>query len=207
MGDRSIIFAGLAAGALVLAVAAFFALRSDAPVVDPVSVTGPRKKRCKVHNLSRAARNGRVRAFLEWWEYHGDFDLQIPSNGGIRFDDDREPDGQRWIYAQGRTRPGSIVTDASTAADSAHGHDAANDVYPVRQLTAGGSVALIFTGEEDDAIVREEGRAKFHQVANAARAYGGGGLLEVGADFPKIDRPHIQDSKWRSFPVAIRPVA
>lgn len=184
--------------------AAFFVLRKRDAVADVTpapSPLQPKVKRCRVHNLQRAAKNGRVRAFLEWWEFNGDFDLQIPNNGGVRFDDDREPDGQRWIYAQGRTRPGSIVTDAATADDSAHGHDAANDVYPVRQLTAGGAVAQIFTGEEADVVAREEGRTKFSQVANAARAFG----LEVGADFPRVDRPHLQDPKWRTFPLAFRP--
>lgn len=203
MGDRSVIFAGLAAGALVLAVAAFFALRSDAPVVDPVSVAAPRKKRCKVHNLHRAAKNGRVRAFLDWWEYNGDFDLQIPSTGGVRYDDAREPDGQRWLFASGRTRPGPIVTRAESGDEAPHVHDAANDVHPVRQLTAGGAVALIYLGNESDPVVRGEALQRMNRVADAAEAFG----LQSGRSFPDVDLPHIQDPQWRKFPLAIRPVA
>lgn len=204
MAARPFIVAGLAAGAVALGVGVFFVLRKDSPVVSaPVATSGLRLRRCKVHNKQRAAKNGRVRAWLDEWEFSGDFDVQIPKTGGARYDDDREPDGQRWIYAEGRTRPGTIVTDAATASESAHGHEAANDVHPVRQLDANGNVMLIFLGTEADPVLRAEAHARFDKLVAHARAFG----LEVGDDFPRRDRPHFQDPDWRKYPVAIRPLA
>lgn len=42
----------------------------------------------------------------------------------------RTDERQRWLYAQGRTRPGAIVTNAPSAATSMHGHGLAVDLLP-----------------------------------------------------------------------------
>lgn len=201
MGDRAKLFAGLAAGALVLGGVAFLLLRPGAAVnatTDSAAPLASRARRCKVHNRSRLPLL--LQPFATWWEENGEFDLQVPTTGGDRYD--TGPGSQPELYAMGRTAPGKIVTEASTAADSAHGHSGAGDLHPVRALDSRGGVLLIYLGTEADPNVRDEALRRFGVMGRAAEALG----FEWGGRFPKFDGPHIQVKGWRSLPVAIRPL-
>lgn len=82
----------------------------------------------------------------------------------------RTRERQAWLYAQGRTRPGSRVTNAASAGTSMHGHGLAADVLPIA------------TGWNTPERVWEE-------IARLAEACG----LVSGRRFKSItDSPHVQ---------------
>jgi peptidoglycan L-alanyl-D-glutamate endopeptidase CwlK len=90
----------------------------------------------------------------------------------------RTPARQAWLYAQGRTRPGVIVTNAADHLRSWHGHGLAVDIVCRRTLW------------DDPAFFRALGRA----VAAEGLTWGGA--------WPTLpDAPHLQ---WGGCPVGPR---
>jgi peptidoglycan L-alanyl-D-glutamate endopeptidase CwlK len=86
---------------------------------------------------------------------------------------------QRAIYAQGRTKPGKVVSNAP-AGSSAHNYGLAADLAP---LCADGKT-----------IDWNAPRAVWQQMADIAVAMG----LTAGFYFHSIfDAPHIEDSNWK----------
>jgi len=99
----------------------------------------------------------------------------------------RSMDEQAALYAQGRSRPGPIVTDARPGY-SYHNFGLAVDVVPTRLLT------LRNWGETPN--YREEARAIWHQLGAIGVDIG----LKWGGDFPTIkDRPHFEWSDGLSL--------
>lgn len=97
-------------------------------------------------------------------------------SGWVMFEGYRSQSRQNWLYAEGRTRPGPVVTHVHT---SYHSSGLAADCYPVDAR-----------GE----IIWEPPEAIWEIFGHCARACG----LEWGGDFPKltggtfVDQPHIQ---------------
>ena len=145
----------------------------------------------RVHHTERCPPNQQLRKFITWWQERGPFHIVITSGS-------RTDEGQEFLYEQGRTRPGKIITNARTAGSSAHGHDAAIDCHPVRALNAGGGVELIWTGDETDPAEKAECDRLFAEYIRLGKAAG----LESGENFPGLrDRPHLQDPNWRQLPL------
>ncbi|MFZ5469475.1 MAG: M15 family metallopeptidase [Myxococcota bacterium] len=148
----------------------------------------------RIHNRHRAdGMRAELRAFLDWWEAHGPFPLQIPPLGGLRTDAE-----QAALYAQGRTAPGARVTNAATARDTPHGRGAALDVYPVREVNFAGGVARIWTGDESDPAERAHARALLARVGEAAEARG---LVWGGRWNGLEDLPHLELPNWLELPM------
>ena len=86
---------------------------------------------------------------------------------------------QRKIYAQGRTTPGSIVSNAP-AGSSAHNFGLAADLAPLKEV-----------GTEID---WNADRSLWNTMARIAVDHG----LVAGANFRTIcDLPHVEDKNWR----------
>ena len=91
---------------------------------------------------------------------------------------------QAWLYAQGRTRPGDIVTNASTSLTSWHGYGLAVDiVHAVRFWTPFGK----------DSRKNEKWFADVAAIFKATRCNWGG-------DWTHPDTPHMQWGKCRPSP-------
>lgn len=149
----------------------------------------------KVFNRSRADRvNAKLRAFLDWWEKNGTFDITIPKDGTVRTQAEQEA-----LYAQGRTKPGKIITNASNVLTTAHGRGGALDVYPVR-TSALGLVLRIYTGDESDPADRAEAMKRFRLFGEAAERFG---LTWGGRWKSPVDSPHIEVTDWKSLPAPI----
>ena len=90
---------------------------------------------------------------------------------------------QAWLYAEGRTRPGGIVTNAPSALTSWHGYGLAIDFI---------HATLAF-----EPFGHDEARnaAWFHEVAAVFKAHG----LSAGCDWHHPDLPHIQ---WGGCPIS-----
>lgn len=137
--------------------------------------------------------NPRLRAFVGWWALKGPFPIKLLR--GTTTDAE-----QAKLYGQGRWLPGRIVTNAKTAAQSAHGHAAAIDAAPVRELFANGKVRLVYLGDEAEPAVRNEAVARYGVMADIAESQFG---LQSGRNFPGlVDRPHLQDPDWEQLPLA-----
>lgn len=120
-------------------------------------------------------------AFLDWWERNGDFPLVVTS--GVRTEAE-----QRALYAQGRTTAGSIVTNAASASQTAHGRGGAIDVYPAVLNATGTAVAA----------VQDKDWTKFQLIGERAKAFG----LAWGGDFKTLrDGPHLEVPGWQSIPM------
>lgn len=143
-----------------------------------------------VFHRERCPPNRKLQAFVVWWDVSGPFDIVIVRGSTT----DAE---QAALYAQGRTAPGPIVTNAKFASDSAHGHDAAIDCQPVRELYPSGGVRLVYLGNEDDPFDRQQAILRLDQFDQLAKQHG----LETGERYPGIcDRPHACDPDWRTLP-------
>lgn len=151
----------------------------------------------KVYHRERARGvNPKLIAFLDWWEVHGPFPVMVGVDGGVR--DMRD---QKRLWAKGRTvssgidvtpeRPlGRTVTNAETNVQSAHGHAAGLDLWPVNNL---GRPQFNL---KDPVIL-----ARYAEIGRLAKAQG----LEWGGDWPepKTDRPHVQIRGWAALPVIV----
>ena len=86
---------------------------------------------------------------------------------------------QRRIYAQGRTAPGKVVSNAPPGS-SAHNYGLAADLAPLMEMSS-----QIDWGAP---------RGMWRVMADIARSHG----LNAGYYFKTIlDMPHIEDPKWR----------
>lgn len=102
-------------------------------------------------------------------------DLTVAGFDPWVFECNRTAERQAWIYAGGRTRPGKIVTNASSHLRSWHGHGLAVDV--------------ISRGKHWDAPP-----AFWTALGDACRRHG----LSWGGDWERFpDRPHCQ---WGTCP-------
>lgn len=156
----------------------------------------------RVFHKERCPPNPKLQAFVAWWEAFGPFDLVITR--GTTTDE-----LQKGEYRKGRMQLASgqwlvidkrqIVTNALKAKDSAHGHAAAFDAHPVRELYQNGNVRLIYLGDEPDEPTRTEALRRFAVYDSLAEQYG----LETGKDYTGLnDRPHVADPAWRTLPLA-----
>lgn len=146
-----------------------------------------------VHHLERCPANAKLQAFVTWWAKEGPFPITIVYGN--------RTDAEQWaLYQQGRTKPGKIVTYAKSARESAHGHGCAIDAYPVRETYPGGGVKLVFTGDEEDPVVRHQARARLDRYVALVKQWG----LESGEDFPGLHDPfHAQDPAWTTYPEVV----
>lgn len=71
------------------------------------------------HRARATGVDGRLLAFLDWWETHGPFPLLVLTDGGIRWDEER----QTFFFKTGRSR-------AATLSETAHGRGGAIDAAP-----------------------------------------------------------------------------
>lgn len=122
--------------------------------------------------------NAKLVAFVKALAAAAPFDIRV--NSGVRSDAE-----QFKLWAQGRLVPGTIITYAKNASESAHGRGGAVDVAPSigGRAPAGNHEAWAF-------------------IANFARDYG----LTAGADwkekFPPFgDLPHVEIVGWRKLPM------
>lgn len=142
-----------------------------------------------VFHAERCPPNPKLQAFVQWWATSGPFPIVVVF--GMRTDEQ-----QRALYAQGRTTPGKIVTNAADGSQTAHGRGGAIDCQPVRD-SAGDLVKSIWTGDEADPFERAQGHIRLEQYAQAVRDHD----LRSGADFKNLpDYPHAEDPEWESLP-------
>lgn len=95
--------------------------------------------------------------------------------GFVLFEGYRSPDRQKWLYTQGRTRPGDVVT---WTLHSRHSSACAADCYPTDSLGR-----IIWS--PDLSIWEQWG----HCCRAHALHWGGDGLPHRGG---VVDRPHVQ---------------
>lgn len=158
----------------------------------------------RVHHAERCPPNPMCQGFVAWWNANGPFDIVIIT--GTRDDAEQLVD-----YAKGRKQLAdgswvvvdqeSVVTNAQTAEDSGHGHDAAFDANPVRELFPNGNVKSIYLGDprRETPDVCAEGVRRLKIYDSLAKQYG----LETGENYPGIcDRPHVCDKNWKNLPLA-----
>lgn len=86
---------------------------------------------------------------------------------------------QRWLYAQGRERPGDVVTNARSALYSWHGYGLAVDVVSAQ------------AGWDDTRF--------FHRLAPYLHAAG----CDWGGDWSTPDLPHFQWGRCKASPSAV----
>jgi hypothetical protein len=154
-----------------------------------------------VYNEEACPDNAKLKAWVEWWKVNGPFPIKITEG---RRDDEAQL--KRFEKGRGKLSSGqwivvdkkAIITNAMRAFDSAHGHDAAIDCYPVRELYPSGGVKLIYLGDEKDLAVRAEAQKRLDRMAELGIEHG----LESGRSFPFPDKPHLQDPAWRTLPAA-----
>lgn len=153
----------------------------------------------KVFHMEKAPSQSLLcRSFLFDWNDNGAFAITLTRG-------DTTPELQAALYAQGRTTAGPIVTNAPTIELTPHGHGGAFDASPVREVFANGLPKRIFTGNEPDTDVMDDGRLA-RDVANerieALIAAGKAAGLVNGENFPGLhDRDHFEDPDWQTLPV------
>ncbi|HEY1750873.1 MAG TPA: M15 family metallopeptidase [Caulobacteraceae bacterium] len=104
--------------------------------------------------------------------------------GAKVFEGFRTPARQAWLYAQGRTRPGDIVTNAPTNLTSWHGYGLAVDVVAINGY---------WTPFGKDAKANEKWFADVAAVFKATRCNWGG-------DWKRPDTPHMQWARCAASP-------
>lgn len=106
-----------------------------------------------------------------------DFDLYVSE--GYRSDD-----RQNALYAQGRTNPGAVVTNAQ-AGQSAHNFGLAVDIYPADE---DGS----FNPQATSAVFN----SRVQTLSDSMKSIGG---VTWGGDFTSLqDRPHYEITDWQN---------
>lgn len=156
----------------------------------------------RVLHAERCPPNPKLSAFVAWWQAFGPFEIVIlrgTTTDALQLQEYRKGRSQlaggQWIVVD----QSKVVTHALHARDSAHGHAAAFDAHPVRELYPNGNVKLIYLGDEPDLESRTEALKRFKVLDDLAKDYG----LETGVDFPGLcDRPHCSDPDWRTLPLA-----
>lgn len=102
----------------------------------------------------------------------------------IIFEGFRSSERQAWLYAQGRTRPGAIVTNARTSLTSWHGYGLAVDVVHATRYWEP-------CGQDSKA-----NEAWFRAVAAIFQKHG----CQWGGDWTKPDTPHMQWGRCTASP-------
>lgn len=154
-----------------------------------------------VYHKERCPQNARLRAFVDWWDVSGPFPIVIVAGDRTdqeQLEDYRKGRGQlasgQWVVLD----KSAVVTNARTAADSAHGHRAGIDCHPVREVYPGGGVKSVYLGSETDPAVRAQAVRRLEEYDRLAKEHG----LETGELYPGIcDRPHACDPEWRKLPL------
>lgn len=165
--------AAIVAGVVAAGVGGVLFVRSRVGVRAMVA-TGKHLPNGRVRNVDRAAGvDGRLLAFLQWWDKNGPFVITVGNdNAGLRTDEA----WQAAAYARG-------VSGAKTLSETAHGRGGALDVYGY-EPGDGWKLAL-------------NDRAKFTAIGEAAEKHG----LKWGGRFSKFDGPHIEVPDWRALPM------
>jgi len=92
---------------------------------------------------------------------------------------------QNWLYAQGRTRPGSIVT-YKTGATGNHPKGLAVDIWPV---------------DQHGNVIWSPNGSCWQWLGHAVRTQ----KMQTGQDYPKlnggrfVDDPHVEPPLWQSL--------
>lgn len=158
----------------------------------------------QVIHMERCASAEPVRRFFTWWNVHGLFPIVLLTGK-------RDDALQLVDYAKGRKQlpdgswvvvdASAVETNAQTADQSAHGHDAANDFAPVRELLPNGLVKSIYIGDpkKEDPEIYAEALRRYRIVIDIATKQFD---LESGETYPFVDRDHLCDKKWRELPLA-----
>lgn len=105
-------------------------------------------------------------------------------NFGIRvglFESLRVPERQEWLYAQGRTRPGKVITNASTVWRSWHGFGLAGDIA--------------FLNEKDWWYWPSD-ESLWIKLEQAVKPFG----LVTGRSWKSPDAPHVQPENVKVSP-------
>jgi peptidoglycan L-alanyl-D-glutamate endopeptidase CwlK len=126
----------------------------------------------------------RLQALMDRWAQELPFSVVVQPGGGCRTQAE-----QAALYAQGRTAPGPIVTNAPSAAASAHGHSGAIDAMP---LGDSGRIEWDTT----------ETLYRVGLMADIAEEMG----LEWGGRWEKLfpphgDYDHFQVPDWKTLPL------
>ena len=100
------------------------------------------------------------------------------------FEGFRSGERQAWLYAQGRTRPGNIVTNARTNLTSWHGYGLAVDIVHTTKF---------WTPHDKDAAANEKW---FARVAAVFKKHG----CNWGGDWKSPDTPHMQWGRCSASP-------
>lgn len=161
--------------------------------VDPIEGVALLMGKKVLHRERAAGVDQRLIAFVDWWDKNGPFTIMVGRDGGVRSGAD-----QARLYAQGRTTPGphageagypplgQTVTNAATAANSAHGHAAALDFWPV----VNGKIYLD--------VKNPVQKAKYDQLGVMIESFG----LVWGGRFKNLyDGPHAETPDWRGSPL------
>lgn len=131
--------------------------------------------------------DSRLMAFLDWWDAHGPFMVTVGVDGGIRADEAK----QAALYAQGRTAPGNIVTNAATLALSAHGRRGGLDLWVYKPETVTDGTFVPDFDTDNPATL-----ARYRAMGEAGKRLG----LTWGGDFKMRDFPHFEVPDWKSLP-------
>lgn len=147
-------------------------------LVAPI-VTGTKVRRLDRLSTPPAKRSAKLQRFFDDWERDGPFRIVVIAGARTRAQ-------ILELYAQGRTKPGAIVTNVKDTATAPHamrgGKLFAADVAPDNATATG-------------PVWNDE--AKFRVIGERARAAG----LTWGGDFKSLkDMPHIEDPEWRLHP-------
>jgi hypothetical protein len=155
----------------------------------------------KIYHRERAdGLDGRIGAFLDWWEQNGPFPIMVGVDGGLR-----TPEKQEELFARG-------VTKAKTIETTPHGHAAAVDLWPVNELGRPQFKVGVFNLKtrmwEDRSDIGKpldpEHLQRYQQIGQLAKAQG----FEWGGDwFSFKDLPHIEINGWASLPLVPRGTA
>lgn len=113
----------------------------------------------------------------------------------------RSDERQQWLYAQGRTRPGSIVTNAKTAKQSAHGYTLVppytGDVPPAA-IPAACGIDVVPLGEDGKPWTADDDWPRFVGMTTEPDSIGWNiGLIHFHAPGKAVwDKPHLQLREW-----------
>lgn len=95
----------------------------------------------------------------------------------------RTEERQQWLYAQGRTRPGTVVTNAKTALFSWHGFYLASD--------------LVFLTDRGEWVWPADSDTRWDKLATVVRQFG----LVSGRNWASVkDSPHVQPANLKTSP-------
>lgn len=139
----------------------------------------PSKVDASLANLAPQFATAVRRALAECNDAANDFEVKV-------FEAFRSSARQKWLYEQGRTRPGAIVTHARSSSTSWHGYGLAVDVVHTTRLW-----------NPYGADTRANDRW-FHDVGAIFKRHG----CNWGGDWTHPDPPHMQWGRCSASPSA-----